>query len=94
MERDPFSYTGASLVEADLRSAGFRYVTIDTTTLMTHVNARDAAAGMVLGSPIRAEIERRDPTSLERAVDAVTAALACLDGQEAPISAHVVIARR
>jgi hypothetical protein len=47
---------------------------------------------MVLGSPFRAEIERRDPDGLERAVDAVTEALASLDGSEAPVSAHVVTA--
>jgi ubiquinone/menaquinone biosynthesis C-methylase UbiE len=94
MERGPFSYTDASAVEADLRSGGFGDVQVDTTTLTTHVNARDAAAGMVLGSPFRAEIERREPASLERAVDAVTAALQPLDGQEAPVSAHIVTAHR
>jgi ubiquinone/menaquinone biosynthesis C-methylase UbiE len=94
MERGPFSYTDASLVEADLRSAGFADVAVETTTLMTHVIARNAAAGMVLGSPFRAEIERRDPDSLERALDAVTAALEPLDGQAAPISAHIVTAGR
>lgn len=93
MERGPFSYTDANVVEADLRSSGFVNVEIDTTTLITRVNARDAAAGMVLGSPFRAEIERRDPASLERAVDAVTAALQPLDGQDAPVSAHIVTAR-
>jgi ubiquinone/menaquinone biosynthesis C-methylase UbiE len=93
MERGPFSYTDASAIEADLRSGGFSDVAIETTTLMTHVNARDAAAGMVLGSPFRAEIERRDPASLERALDAVTAALRPLDGREAPMSAHVATAR-
>ena len=94
MEQGPFSYTEAGTVEADLRSAGFADVEIDTTTLMTHVNARDAAAGMVLGSPFRAEIERRNPAALERALDAVTEALKPMDGQDAPISAHVVTARR
>lgn len=94
MERGPFSYTDASSVEADLRSAGFTDVSIDTITVMTHVSARDAAAGMVLGSPFRAEIERRDADSTERALDAVTAALRALDGEEAPVAAHLVTARR
>jgi hypothetical protein len=93
MERGPFSYTDAQTIEADLRSAGFSHVAIDTVALRTHVNARDAAAGMVLGSPFRAEIERRDPDLLERALDAVTAALEPFDGNEAPITAHVVTAR-
>jgi ubiquinone/menaquinone biosynthesis C-methylase UbiE len=94
MERGPFSYTDADVVEADLRSAGFADVAIDTITLMTRVIARDAAAGMVLGSPFRAEIERRDPDALEPALAAVTAALQPLDGQDAPVAAHVVTARR
>ena len=94
MERGPFSYTDRAAVEADLRAAGFSTVSVETLTLMTSVNARDAAAGMVLGSPFRAEIERRDPGSLEPALDAVTAALESLDGNEAPISAHVATARR
>ncbi len=94
MERGPFSYANPAAVEADLRSAGFSAVSVETLTLMSSVNARDAAAGMVLGSPFRAEIERRDPDSLQRALDAVTAALEPLDGHEAPISAHVATARR
>lgn len=94
MERGPFSYTDAGVVEADLRSAGFTDMSIDTITLRTHVVARDAAAGMVLGSPFRAEIERRDPDALEPALDAVTSALQSLDGHEAPVAAHVVTARR
>ena len=94
MERGPFSYTDAAKVEADLRSAGFTDVSVDTVTLKTRVTARDAATGMVLGSPFRAEIERRAPDSLEDALDAVTAALEPLDGHEAPICAHVATAHR
>jgi len=92
MERGPFSYTDPARIEADLRAGGFSKVAVDTVTVRTRVSARDAAAGMVLGSPFRAEIERRDPDGLERAVDAVTEALAPLDGTEAPVSAHIVTA--
>jgi ubiquinone/menaquinone biosynthesis C-methylase UbiE len=92
MERGPFSYTDPARIEADLRQAGFTDVQVDTIVVQTRVSARDAAAGMVLGSPFRAEIERRDPDGLERAVDAVTEALGSLDGSEAPVSAHVVTA--
>lgn len=67
-------------------------VNVDTVSVRTRVSAADAAVGMVLGSPFRAEIERRDPNGLERAVDAVTAALAFLDGTDAPVTAHVVAA--
>jgi SAM-dependent methyltransferase len=92
MERGPFSYADASQVEADVRAGGFTTVTVETLDLTTRVNARDAAAGMVLGSPFRAEIERRDPEGLERALDAVADALQPFDGGEAPMSAHVVTA--
>lgn len=94
MERGPFSYTDPDQIEADLRAAGFSEVLIRTVPLTTRVDARDAAAGMVLGSPFRAEIERRDPAALERALEAVADALRSLDGQEAPMSAHVATASR
>ena len=94
MERGPFSYTDRNRLEADLRAAGFTEITIDTATLTTRVDARDAATGMVLGSPFRAEIERRNPDALQPALDAVTEALQSLDGQQASMSAHVVNACR
>lgn len=92
MERGPFSYTDPAVIEADLRAAGFGNVQVDTISLKTLVSSRGAATGMVLGSPFRAEIERRDPGGLERAVDAVTESLASLDGAEASMSAHLVTA--
>lgn len=53
-----------------------------------------AERAAILLPPFRAEIERRDPSALDRAVDAVTAALAPWDGLDAPMSAHVVTAAR
>lgn len=94
MERGPFSYTDPALIERDLRSAGFTEVKVETIELASHVTARDAAQGMVLGSPFRAEIEKRDPNALERATDAVTEALTPWDGKYAPLSAHVATSTR
>lgn len=94
MERGPFSYTDPAAIESDLRAAGFEDVELETLELPTRVVARDAAQGMVLGSPFRAEIERRDPSALERAVDAVTAALSQWDGEDATMSAHVATATK
>lgn len=94
MERGPFSYSDPQLVEEDVRAAGFDQVEVDTVSMPTRVSASDAAAGMVLGSPFRAEIERRDPASLERALAAVTEALQPWDGRDAPMSAHVVTATK
>ena len=94
MQRGPFSYVDAGLIERDLLAAGFAQVKVDTVSVTSRVNARDAAIGLVLGSPFRAEIERRDAAALDRALDAVTAALAPWDGSDAPMSAHVATATK
>ena len=62
--------------------------------MTTRVSAADAAQGLVLGSPFRAEIERRDAAGLDRALDAVAAALARWEGKDAPMSAHLVTATK
>jgi hypothetical protein len=56
--------------------------------------ARDAALGIVLGSPFRAEIERLDASALDRATTAVEQALRAWDGTNAPMSAHIATATR
>jgi len=94
MRRGPFSYTDRSLIESDLVAAGFTHIKLETVAATSRVSACDAAKGMVLGSPFRAEIERRDSSALDRALDAVTAALARWDGNDAPMSAHVVTATK
>lgn len=74
MEHGPFSYADPASIEHDLRAAGFTDVEVETVALSSRVSARDAAQGIVLGSPFRSEIERRDPSALGRAVNAVTEA--------------------
>jgi ubiquinone/menaquinone biosynthesis C-methylase UbiE len=92
MERGPFSYADPALIEHDLMAAGFTDIQIETVALSSRVSASDAAQGLVLGSPFRSEIERRDPSALDRAVNAVTEALRPWHGKNAPSSAHVVAA--
>jgi ubiquinone/menaquinone biosynthesis C-methylase UbiE len=94
MERGPFSYTDAGAVENDLLAAGFSKVDLETVALSTHVSAPEAAQGIVLGSPFRAEIVRVDPSALGRATEAVTAALGPWDARDAPMSAHIATATR
>ena len=94
MERGPFSYTEAGLVEQDLRSVGFQNIELETVELSSLVSAQDAAHGIVLGSPFRAEIERLDPSALERATAAVEQALQPWDGTSTAMSAHIATATR
>jgi ubiquinone/menaquinone biosynthesis C-methylase UbiE len=94
MERGPFSYTDAAAVERDLRGAGFETVELETVELSSLVSARDAARGIVLGSPFRGEIERLDPSALERGTAAVEQALQPWDGRNAPMSAHIATSVR
>jgi ubiquinone/menaquinone biosynthesis C-methylase UbiE len=93
MDRGPFSYADTGRIKDDLLASGFTEVEIETIELSSRVNARDAAQGLVFGSPLRAEIERRDPSAVDRAADAVAQALARWHGKDAPISAHLVTAR-
>lgn len=94
MERGPFSYSDATLVKRDLRAAGFEDPGLETVELSSRVIAQEAAQGIVLGSPFRAEIERLEPSALTRAVTAVTEALRPWDGKNAPMSAHIATATR
>ena len=94
MERGPFSYTDATLVEKDLRAAGFDEIELETVQLATRVTTREAAQAIVLGSLFRAEIERLDSSALDRALTAVTEALLPWDGKDGPMSAHIAVATR
>ena len=94
MQRGPFSYTDPALVKDDLRRAGFGNIDLKTVELPTRVTAKNAARGIVLGSPFRGEIERLDPSALQRAAAAVEEALQPWDGTIAPMSAHIATATR
>ena len=89
--RVPFGYHDKARIEADLREAGFTDIVAETVTLTSRVDARAAAIGLVQGTPLRAEIEAHG-VDLDEATDAAGAALAPLDGKDAPMSANVVSA--
>jgi len=93
MERGPFCYADPARIKHDLLAAGFTDVEIETIELSSRVNSCDAAQGLVFGSPFRSEIERRDPSALARAAEAIAEALLRWDGKDAPMSAHLVTAR-
>jgi len=93
MGRGPFCYADQAQIKHDLLVAGFLDVEIETIELSSRVNSRDAALGLIFGSPFRSEIEHRDPSALDRTAEAVAKALAQWDGKDAPMSAHLVTAR-
>lgn len=98
MARVPFGYHDKAAIESDLRAAGFRSIGVETLERRSRTNAaRDAAMGLVQGSPLRNEIEARDPRRLEEATDAVARAIAARFGPgpiDVPMQAHVFTAWR
>jgi ubiquinone/menaquinone biosynthesis C-methylase UbiE len=89
--RVPFGYHDQALIQADLRQAGFTEIAVETVALTSRLIARDAAIGLVQGTPLRAEIEQHG-VDLDEATDTAAAALAGLDGTDAPMSANIVSA--
>ena len=98
LDRTPFGYADPERIEHDLREAGFTDIGIDVVEKRSRLaSARDAAMGMCGGSPLRAEIEERDPAKLDAAVDAAALALGPWEGPgglDAPMSALIVTAVR
>ena len=97
LDRVPFGCFDKARIEKDLAAAGFEDVSIETVAKRSRaVDVREAAVGLCTGTPLRAEIEARDPSRLGEATEAAAAALAALagaDGLDAPMSALVVTAR-
>jgi SAM-dependent methyltransferase len=95
LARVPFGYHDPALVEADLRSASFSVVEVETVSKRSRGSAREVAPGLCQGSPLRAEIEARAPDRLDEATGAALAALIRRHGDpvDASMSAHVFSAR-
>lgn len=98
LPRVPFGYHDLDRIGADLVAAGFDDIDIETIPHRSRLpSARDAAVGMCQGSPLRSEIEARDPDALARVTDAAGEALAPYrvgEALDAPMSAHLVIATK
>ena len=98
IERTPFGYFDVAAIRADLESAGFSRIALDTVEKVTHApSAEHVAIGLCTGTPLRSEIEARDATRLDEATAAVTQALSARFGRgsiENRMSAHVVTAWR
>jgi ubiquinone/menaquinone biosynthesis C-methylase UbiE len=98
LERMPFGYHDPARIEHDLLAAGFIDIEFETVERRSRLgSAREAAIGLVQGTPMRAEIEPRAPDALERATDCAAEALRKFegpDGLDAAMAAHVVIATK
>jgi ubiquinone/menaquinone biosynthesis C-methylase UbiE len=98
-ERTPFAHFDAAQLRADLKSAGFERIEIETVAKVSQApSAEHVAIGMCQGTPLRSEIEARDSQAgLARATAAATAALQAHFGAgpfENRMSAVVITALR
>lgn len=96
LTRTPYGYFDTDLIRNELTQARFDKIAIETVDRQSaSPSARDLAIGFCQGSPLRSEIEERDPNRLGEATDAATKALLSRFG-DGPIAgkmrAHVIIA--
>jgi SAM-dependent methyltransferase len=96
LSRTPYGYFDTDLIRNELTQAGFEEIAIETMNRLSAApSARDLAIGYCQGSPLRSEIEQRDPNGLGNATDAATRALLTRFG-DGPIAgkmrAHVITA--
>jgi SAM-dependent methyltransferase len=98
MKRTPMGYHDIGKVRADLAGADFTEITVGTRKMPCHTpSPRHPALGLIQGSPLGAEIAARDPTGLDRAVEAATQAITERFGPgpiEASMQAHILTATR
>jgi ubiquinone/menaquinone biosynthesis C-methylase UbiE len=96
LARTPHGYHDIALIREELSRAGFADVEIETREEVSRApSARAAATAYCQGTPLRNEIEARDPKGLENATRVTEQALAQRFGTgpvEGPIKAHVFTA--
>lgn len=98
MARTPHGYHDVTKLREELTIAGFTSISIETRSDISRAaSPRDPAIAYCQGTPLRNEIEARDPSGLEGATQACTEALARRFGNgtvEGRIRAHVITAMR
>lgn len=98
MARTPHGYHDRATLEADVRAAGFTHLQLATVTDRSRApSPREPAVAYCQGTPLRSEIDARDPSALAEATDLAEAALARRFGTgaiDAKVQAVVVTARR
>jgi len=98
MARTPHGYHDVERIRDDLEAAGFKQISIEAVNDKSRAaSPRDAAIAYCQGTPLRSEIEQRDPSGLEDATRQATEALAQRFGSgpiEGRIRALVITAAR
>lgn len=96
--RVPYGYHDPELIQDELAQAGYSDVSITTLEETSSApSPRHTAVAFCQGTPLRNEIEARDPDLLSHVTDRATAAIEARfgDGQVAgKIKGHIVSARR
>ena len=94
--RTPHGYYDTALIRRELEDAGFTQIAIETITKESRAaSPRAAAVAYCQGTPLRNEIDLRDPASLAAVTDSVEAALADRHGRgeiAAKMQAHIIVA--
>jgi SAM-dependent methyltransferase len=98
LRRIPHGYHDAGVIRTDLAAAGFGRIEFEPIAHRSRApSPREAAIGLCQGTPLRNEIEARDPSRLDAATDAAEAALAARFGPgpiDGKIQALVITASR
>jgi SAM-dependent methyltransferase len=96
LARTPYAYHDIGGIRAELAAAGFAKVSVDKVARTSCApSPREPAMGLCLGAPLRSEIEARDASRLDEAVNAAAEALARRFGAgpiEGRMSAYVFTA--
>ena len=96
LARTPHGYHDQHTIVAEVRSAGFGHVAAETVTRRSVApSCRDPAIGFCQGSPLRSEIEARDPNGLAQATEAAASGISARFGTgpvDGMIQAHVITA--
>jgi hypothetical protein len=98
MARTPYGHHDVARLREEFAMAGFASILIETLDDTSRAaSPRDPAIAYCRGTPLRDEIEARDPSGLQAATEACAAALALRFGNgpvEGCIRAHVITAIR
>jgi hypothetical protein len=98
LARVPFGYHDVAKIRDELREVGFAHFKLETIERRSQApSPREPAIGLCQGSPLRNEIEARDPGRLAETTDAAESALVVRFGRgpvDGRTRAHVVTAIR